>query len=137
MRQVCSPCEQPCSHEAIDTILCLQVLMGSQLEELDLSNNLITIIPTWLARQQRLRRLVLHGNNIKFLPRTLARCQKLTYLDLSHNTQLQVNKQLRADLVACSVVVPCCSNHAHDDLLCSCMSTWHRDPTHLAACQTL
>ena len=71
--------------------LVLQVLLGAQLMDLDLSQNLITVLPTWLSRQHRLQRLVLGGNNIKYLPRTLAHCSKLRHLDLSCNTQLQVS----------------------------------------------
>ena len=65
--------------------------MGTQLIELDLRDNLISIIPTWLSRQRCLRRLVLRGNNVKYLPRTLAHCPDLQHLDLAHNPQLQVS----------------------------------------------
>ena len=111
--------------------------MGTQLVELDLRDNLISIIPTWLSRQRRLWRLVLRGNNVKYLPRTLAHCPALKQLDLARNPQLQVSPY-HTSLTSLAVLHP----SALLPLLtpgwpCSCMSTWHPGPTPLAGCQML
>jgi len=81
-------------------------ILSLQLEELDVSNNVLTTIPDSIADMSNLQKLTVSGNKLTTVPHSIGKLSKLTLLDIKSNEiaelPIEMGKLLELKKIDCS-----------------------------------